>query len=91
LVVSLRSAYWHIIIAINYNNFLSQFFRLLVDVQGLYNLKKANEWCSLEDFVFFATANSDHLPCDRLMVNVVPYLAVRIAGFFREGKFSRIL
>lgn len=49
---------------------VSEFFRLLVDVQGLYNLKKENEWSSLEDFVFLATANTDHPSStitDRLM------------------------
>ena len=43
-----------------------------MDVQGLYNLKKKNEWSSLEDFVFLATANTDHPNStlnDRLMVS----------------------
>ena len=45
-----------------------------MDVQGLYNLKKENEWSSLEDFVFLATANTDHPSStitDRLMVSSI--------------------
>ena len=45
-----------------------------MDVQGLYNLKKQNEWSSLEDFVFLAAANTDHpnsTVSDRLMVSCV--------------------
>ena len=50
-----------------------------MDVQGLYNLKKENEWSSLEDFVFFATANTDHpnsTVSSRLMVSIKIHMLV---------------
>lgn len=45
-----------------------EYLRQLIDIKGLYNLEKKNEWCVVEDLVIFAslTTSSDALVEPRL-------------------------
>ena len=45
-----------------------EYLRQLIDVKGLYNLEKKNEWCVVEDLVMFAslTSSADALVEPRL-------------------------